>query len=549
MVDYQNLLAQNHLLSQEVKRRIDQLAAINTVAASVSQSLDLSQTLQTALETMLSITHAEAGGISLIDEASGDVILRAQQGWIHDFVNQNPMRIPSGAGMSGRLIRSDAVIIENDLDGSQEIAVPRFYDEAFRSIVMAPMHARGKIIGILSIMSFEPHRFGDDVIDVLRVIADTIGIALDNAHLYETSLENQKRLSAILQSTADGIIATDCTGCVKLINQAAAALLDLKAEQLINQPLRSAPLPASIREALLFALSSRGESSRSFLVSLENGRCLSVLVSEILVESQVDQHREDEGWVIVFQDVTHLHKAEMARTRFIQAAAHDMRNPLGVALNALDMLERRLSDQPDAALNEIVSIASSSVERLQSLIDDLFNLEHIQSGYGFTLADVDIGELVYEISGTLKPLIETRGIDYKVDLERGIAPLRIDRRWVSRAISNYLDNAIKYSPKASHIALRIFSQGDLIHIEVIDDGPGVALEAQPRLFERFYRANSDQSTPGTGLGLAIVKSVAEAHGGGVYIRSSPGQGSIFGLTLLRSASLQTEVSGSGYETQ
>ena len=410
MVDYQNLLAQNRLLSEEVKRRIDHLAAINTVAASVSQSLDLSQTLQTALETVLSITGAEAGGISLIDEASGDVVLRAQQGWIHDFVNQNPMRVPSGAGMSGRVIRSDAVIVENDLDGSQEIAVPRFYDEAFRSIVMAPMHARGKIIGILSIMSFEPHRFDDDVIGVLRVIADTVGVALDNARLYETSLENQKRLGAILQSTADGIIATDCTGRVRLINQAAAALLDLKAEQLIDQPLRAARrCPASIREALLFALSSRGESSRSFLVSLENGRYLSVLVSEILVESQVDQHREDEGWVIVFQDVTHLHEAEMARTRFIQAAAHDMRNPLGVALNSLDMLERRLANAAGRNLDEIVSIATGSVERLQSLIDDLFNLEHIQSGYGFTLEDVDIGELVYEISGTLKPLIETRG--------------------------------------------------------------------------------------------------------------------------------------------
>ncbi len=533
MVEYQNLLAQNRLLSEEVKRRVDHLAAINTVAASVSQSLDLSRTLQTALETVLTITEAEAGGISLIDEATGDVILRAQQGWIHDFVKQNPMRVPSGAGMSGRLIRTDDVIIENDLTYTQELAVPKFRDEEFRSIVMAPMHARGKIIGILSIMSFQPNRFDDDVIDVLRVIADTVGVALDNAHLYETSLENQKRLGAILQSTADGIIATDCTGRVRLVNQAAAAMLTLNAEQLINTPLRSAPLPASIREALLFALSSRGDSSRSFLASLENGRFLSVLVSEILVESQVDQNREDEGWVIVFQDVTHLHEAEMARTRFIQAAAHDMRNPLGVALNSLDMLERRLGDQPDKALGEIVGIATGSIERLQSLIDDLFNLEHIQNGYGFTLDDVDIGELVYEVSGTIKPLIETRGIDYQVDLQRGIAPLRIDRRWVSRAISNYLDNAIKYTEAGSHIVLRVFSKGDLTHIEVADDGPGVTLEAQPRLFERFYRANSDDTTPGTGLGLAIVKSVAEAHGGGVYIKSSPGHGSVFGMTLLR----------------
>lgn len=534
MTEYQNLLTQNQLLAVEVKRQVDYLAAINTIAASVSQSLDLNQTLQTALETVLNITGAEAGGISLIEEASGDVVLRAQQGWAQDFVKENPMRVPRGTGMSGDVIRRDEAIVENDLDPAHPFAVRKFNDEAFRSIVMAPMHARGKIIGILSIMSFVPHRFNEEMITVLRAIADTIGVALDNSRLYENSLENQKQLGAILQSTADGIIATDCTGRVKLINQAAATMLDLQAEKLQSGLLRVAPLPDSIRDSLLFAISSRGESDRTFLVTLENRRALSVIVSEIAVESQVDQHRETEGWVIVLQDVTHLREAEMARTRFIQAAAHDMRNPLGVAQNSLDILERRLADLHDETISEIMSIATSSVERLQGLIEDLFNLEHIQGGYGFTLEDVDIGELIYEVSGAVKPAIEKRGITYRTELEPGIAPLHIDRQWVNRAISNYLDNAIKYSPPGSQISLHVFTSGALVHIEVRDNGPGVRIEQQPRLFERFYRANEDEKTPGTGLGLAIVKSVAEAHGGGVYVKSSPGSGSIFGMTLRRS---------------
>ncbi|HVU10417.1 MAG TPA: ATP-binding protein [Phototrophicaceae bacterium] len=529
MSDYDQLFAQN-------KRKTAHIAAINAVAASVSQSLDLGQTLQTALESVLDITEAEAGGISLIDPGSGDVVMRAQQGWIHDFVNQNPMRIPRGQGMSGQVIRSDDVVVENNLDGSQAIAVPRFYDEAFRSIVMTPMHARGQIIGILSIMSYEPHRFDNEVIDVLRVIADTVGIALDNARLYETSLENQMRLSAILQATADGIIATDCTGRVKLINQAAAAMLDLPPDQLIEKPLRSVPLPAPLRDPLLFALSSGEASNRTFLASLENGRVLSVLASESTVESQVDPSQMiDEGWVIVLQDVTHLHEAEMARTRFIQAAAHDMRNPLGVAQNALDMLQRRLRDQSDATIDEIIGIAGSSIDRLQHLIDDLLHLEQLQSGYGFNLDDVDIGELIYEVSANMRPLFEGKLIHFSVEQDRGITPIRIDRHWVSRAISNYLDNAVKYSPEGSHVKLRVYESGTLLHVEVIDDGPGVPVEAQSRLFERFYRANADEKTPGTGLGLAIVKSVAEAHGGGVYLHSSPDQGSVFGLTLVRNA--------------
>ncbi len=530
MYDYQNLLSQNRLLSDAVKRRVDYLAAINTVATSVSQSLDLNKTLQTALQAVLKITEAEAGGISLIETQSGDVVLRAQKGWIHDFVGQNPMRIPHGEGMSGQLIQMDDVIVENELDGSQNIAIPEFYDEAFRSIVMAPMHARSKIIGILSIMSFQPNRFDDEVIGVLRVIADTVGIALDNARLYESSLENQLQLSAILHSTADGIIATDCTGRIRLINQAAAAALAVDADQLIGTMLRNAPIPMRIRESLQFMLSSRGESSRSFTISLENGQVLTVVASEIMVESLVDQRIDTEGWVIVLQDVTHLHEAEMARTRFIQAAAHDMRNPLGTVINALDMLERRL--QPtDPTISEIIAIAVGSVERLQGLIDDLFNLENIQNGYGFNLEDVDIGELIYEMSAGIRPFVEERGINYHVDLQAGIEPLHIDRRWVSRAISNYLDNAIKYTPPDSTITLRVFTEQAQLHVEVIDNGAGIAASTQNRLFERFYRAGKTDTIPGTGLGLAIVKSVAEAHGGSVYVKSSPGQGSVFGMTL------------------
>ena len=141
MTEYQQLLTRNQVLADEVKRQVDYLAALNTISASVSQSLDLSLTLDTALKTVLEITGAEAGGISLIEEATGDVVLRAQQGWAHDFLT-NPMRVPKGQGISGEVIRTDRVIVENDLDGSQQFAVIRFNDEEFRSIVMAPMHAR-----------------------------------------------------------------------------------------------------------------------------------------------------------------------------------------------------------------------------------------------------------------------------------------------------------------------------------------------------------------------------------------------------------------------
>lgn len=527
--DIQSLLLQNRLLTEEVKRRIDQLGAINMVAATVSQSLDLDRTLKTALRAVLDVVSAEAGGISLIDDQAGEVILRAQQGWAHDFVSP-PMRIPLGKGMSGQVILHNDVVVDNDLDGTEDLAVPRFLDEKFRSIAMAPMHARGKIIGILSIMSNQPNSFNNEVVSVLRAIADTVGVALDNAHLYETSFEQETRLKAILQSTADGMIATDHQGRISLINHTAETIFDVDARKLIGTPLREAPIHPRVRDSLLYALSTQTEENKSFEATLESGKMLSLVVSPVYIKSQLEQDRKNDGWVIVVQDITHLREAELQRAEFIRAAAHDMRNPLGVALSSLNMLDDFVGgDDPTA--KEVIKIAISGINRLQDLINDLLHLEQIESGYGVSMTDFSVDEFIRETLRELKPLVAEKQLDFTFEPEDGLPLLHADRRWVKRALINYLDNAAKYTKTGDNILVRAFRKDMLLHFEVIDHGPGIPVELQTRLFERFYRA-TDDSIKGTGLGLAIVKSVAEAHGGGVYMSSQQGQGSTFGMTLL-----------------
>ncbi len=528
MQDLESLLLQNRLLTEEVKRRIDQLAAINTVAATVSQSLDLDRTLKTALRAVLNVVGADAGGISLIDRKAGEVVLRAQQGWTHDFVSP-PMRIPLGKGMSGRVIDSDEVVLDNNMNGTEELAVPRFMEENFRSIAMAPMHARGSIIGILSIMSQRPNAFDTEIVALLKAVADTVGVALDNARLYESSVEQEKRLTAVFESTADGMIATDQNGHISLINHAAAAIFNIEAHQLIGTPLREAPIHARVCESLLFALSSREEANKSFEVTLENGRTLSFFVSPIYMHSQVDQDQKTDGWVIIVQDISHLRKAEQQRAEFIQAAAHDMRNPLSVALSSLHMLDSFF--KADTSALEIIDIAIRGVNRLQDLINDILNLEQIESGYGMTMDDLDVALLLKEACADVRPLYADKNLSCAVEIQGDLPRIEGDERWLRRALINYLDNAAKYTQPGDTITARAFFTAPFVHVEVVDNGDGIPAEAQSRLFQRFYRVSGTEKVRGTGLGLAIVKSVAEAHNGSVYVRSRPGQGSTFGLTL------------------
>lgn len=532
-VDDGSLALQNERLNAEIKRRTDQISAINIVAATVSHSLDLNLTLNTALDAVRSAVGAEAAGISLIDQNANELILRAQAGWLNDFVVTNPMRIPLGEGMSGQVIGNDEVLVHNDLDGSETYAVPSFKKERFRAIAMAPMHARGRIIGILSIMSHRKDSFDEETIAVLKSIADTVGVAIENARLYESNLVEQNRLTAILHSSADGILATDQDGRISLINYAASRLLDVDEKAVMGVPLREAAIQERVRDVILKGIAPDAPPhQRTSRVSLEDGPELSIQVSPVSVPSQIvaKETPDQDGWVIVLQDITHLRESEIARVQFIQAAAHDMKNPLGVTQSSIHMLEGMI-DTEDETIKEVIGIARTGMKRLRRLIDDLMHIEEIESGYNFHLADVDLREMCYEVGLQIQTVMTSNSIDFETKIEDD-APtiIRIDREWMQRALTNYLENAIKYADDGP-IKFRVYGSDGCVCFEVIDQGPGIPRQALSRLFDRFYRADTRAKAEGSGLGLAIVKSVAEAHGGQAYVESEEGKGSIFGITI------------------
>jgi len=172
----------------------------------------------------------------------------------------------------------------------------------------------------------------------------------------------------------------------------------------------------------------------------------------------------------------------------------------------------------------------NGISRLQDLINDLLHLEQIEHGYGASMTTFNMRDVMQEAVNDIKPLLVEKNLTCTVDAADDLRHLTADRRWVKRAFMNYLDNATKYTGMGDSITARAFASDTMLYIEVSDNGPGIPVEAQSRLFERFYRA-SDDRIKGTGLGLAIVKSVAEKHGGGVYVQSQLGKGSTFGMTL------------------
>jgi heavy metal sensor kinase len=219
-----------------------------------------------------------------------------------------------------------------------------------------------------------------------------------------------------------------------------------------------------------------------------------------------------------------------AQQQFLADASHELRNPLAIIRTNADLA---LSDKdPDVdELRHAVVVVKRASDRMARLVDDLLALARRESPT-FAIEQVDLGRAVTEASEEFMAPAEARGIV----LDRAIAPgvtVMGDGDALKRAVANLLENAVRLSPANSRIRLAVGSERSLAWVAVSDEGPGIAPDDQPKVFDRFWRADKGRSRAdgGTGLGLSIVRQIAQMHGGDVQLQSKLGVGSTFTIWL------------------
>jgi len=222
--------------------------------------------------------------------------------------------------------------------------------------------------------------------------------------------------------------------------------------------------------------------------------------------------------------------AFVAQQQFLADASHELRNPLAIIRTNADLALSDPDPQQDE-LRQAVVVVKRASDRMARLVDDLLALARREAP---TLAvePVDLGRVASEASDEFLAPAEARGIV----LDRAVAPGVVvmgDSDALKRAIANLLENAVRLAPVDSRIRLAVGSERDLAWIAVSDEGPGIAPEHQPKVFDRFWRADKGRSRAdgGTGLGLSIVRQIAETHGGDVQLQSRVGVGSTFTIWL------------------
>lgn len=330
------------------------------------------------------------------------------------------------------------------------------------------------------------------------------------------------RLSALLDSLKEGVLALDPEGHITGANPAALRLLQLQGAPLgrsLVDVVRAAPIITIVRAAL----NERSDGSAE--VELSEG--LFVLATARPLQGQA-------GCVLVLHDLSGMRRLERVRRDFVANVSHELRTPVTIIRTNAESLADGALEEPAVARVFLTAILRNT-ERLGQLINDLLDLSRIESGRQVMRSQkVQLAPLVDRVLENLQPRATEISSSLQNQVEAG-ATLCGDATAVEQILMNLLENAVSYAGPGSTIRVHASSRGANLRVVVEDDGPGIAERHRERVFERFYRVDPGRARQhgGTGLGLAIVKNLAEAMHGSVGLEAARPKGCRFWFELPR----------------
>ena len=237
-------------------------------------------------------------------------------------------------------------------------------------------------------------------------------------------------------------------------------------------------------------------------------------------------------------DNAHLYDEARAAVRVrddvLAIVSHDLRNPLSTILTSTDRLLESLEDG-GAPMRLPLERCQRAARRMTHMISDLVDAASLETGtLSLDQRDNELGRVMSDALDLLSPLADARGLQLTTELGGGAERAFCDRERIVQVLSNLVGNSIKFTPQGGHIHVSAEAWGGMVRVAVVDDGPGIAPELIPRIFDRYLHVAQRESRQGAGLGLYIAKGIVENHGGRIWVESTLGRGSAFFFTLAAS---------------
>lgn len=361
----------------------------------------------------------------------------------------------------------------------------------------------------------------------------------------------EEKFRLAVESCPNGMLMIDSEGIIRLVNAQTETMFGYSRDELIGQSVDML-VPTKLRHR--HAQHRAGFIGTPETKLMGHGRDFFGLRkdgSEFPVEVALNPIQAPDGLLVlsVITDISERKRIERMKDEFVSTVSHELRTPLTSIAASLGLLSRGAHAQLPDNLSRLVTIAHANSQRLVRLINDILDIEKIESGkMVFTIVRIDIRRLVEQAVEASQGYAAEFGVNLKLDAAAATGDVAADCDRLTQVFTNLISNSVKFSPRGGEVLVAVAARGGMMRVSVRDHGPGIAEDFKPRIFEKFAQADATDARQkgGTGLGLSIVKQLVARLGGDVSFEDAPGGGTIFHVDL---PALEPQVAATGRDGQ
>ncbi len=523
IADIAGLAALNARLYESSKQRSRVMSALIDNAVALNSSLQLDEVLKILMEQTTQALEVEVAALGLIINEGKEIEFRSAWGESSQFVEH--VRIEVGKGVAGTVAATGKSMITGLSDLKEIDQYPGY---SIYSMAAAPVRANNQIIGVLLAMNPKIGEFDPDTLTILNAICSVAGTAIRNAQTFEQLHISQQRYAELFEDHIDPIVITDFSGMIVEANQQACTNLQYSKESILK--LSISQIHKSNDKKLGAGYKHISESGtityESEMVASNGWRIPVQVIARKVNFSGIASIQ----WVL--RDISERIDLDTLRNDLIAMVYHDLRSPLANVTASLDILSSLTPPDRDETTVSLLNIAMRSSDRIQRLLNSLLDVYRLEAGQTVVnRKEIEPTTLITEVIDVIQPALDTKNQSLNRVISVDLPPFWVDPDMIRRVLVNLMENASKFSPQDSHIEIGADQVDGYTRIWIKDDGPGIPLEDQERIFEKFSRLKVNGTIKGLGLGLTFCKLAVSGHGGKIWVESTPGNGSTFFFTL------------------
>ena len=527
IADQAGIAVLNARLYAESQRQARVMTALAASAGAINASLHMEDVLQRILDETIQALEVETVTLALV-EPNWDLIFHAATG--ENRAGIVGKRIPAGQGILGWVVHEGEGVVIPSVQEDKRFRpnVEQFEGIETHAMAVAPIYAQERVIGVLQAINPYSGAFDPDALLVLAGIGNMAGTTIQHAQLFERLQAAHKRYRELFDDSVDPIFVTGWNGKIHEANRQAALISGYTSKQLQGISIdKLHDVTLGDKSVDIEKLKAGETMNYEAVLKSHTGGAIPI---QVQVRRVVFEEAESLQWLM--HDITARKDLDALREDMLSMIYHDLRSPLANIVSSLDLLTTLGNGQENETIQSVVTIARRSTERIQRLVSSLLDINRLDSGQTIvSQQSVPAATLAEDVIATVRPMTESKHQTLTSHLPQRLPSVWVDADMIRRVLINLLENASKFTQPGGKIELGAKRDGDWLQMWVQDNGPGIPLSDQERIFDKFTRLKQEASPSGLGVGLAFCRLAVEGHGGKIQVESQIGQGSKFIITL------------------